>query len=216
MTVDDVESKNEILWNNFKEKESLSDVQLNRFKCYCHLMCEWNERINLTTITSVADIILYHFQDSLSIGRALDLLKIQSCADVGTGAGFPGLALAIRYPHLHVYLIEVTQKKIRFLTTVIEQLGLANVTIVPLDWLTVLRTCSVKADLVCARASLHPEALVTMFDSCKALRKASLVYWASQSWQPTVAIKKFITREFEYIIGEKTRKLIFFKTKLRS
>lgn len=216
MASDFLEIKNEVLWNNFKENESLSDIQLNKFKQYCGALVEWNERMNLTAITAVADIIAYHFQDSLALGHALDLLKVKSCSDVGSGAGFPGLALAIRYPHLQVYLIEVTQKKIRFLAHVIEHLGLSNVTIVPLDWLTVIRTCSVKTDLVCARASLHPEALVTMFDGCAALRRACLVYWASQNWQPTLEIKRFITSEFGYTVGEKTRKLIFFKTKLRS
>ncbi len=204
---------NEFLWQHFQNAESLTNFQLDQFQQYCSLLIEWNKHINLTAITSVADIITYHFQDSISLGHACDLSTIQSCADVGTGAGFPGLALAIRYPHINVSLIEVTQKKIRFLSCVTQRLGLTNVNIVPLDWLTIVRTCTLKTDIVCARASLQPIDLITMFDTTSCLRKGLLIYWASQTWQPLPELKKFMSHDFTYTVGEKTRKLIFFKTK---
>lgn len=199
------------LWQRFIDDESLTQKQADQFERYYALLTEWNNRINLTAITSLSDVIDYHFKDSLSFGHAIDLNTIRMLADVGTGAGFPGLALKIKYPYLKVVLIEVVQKKIKFLHTVIEELGLTDIEIVSHDWLTFLRTTKYPIELFCARASLSPELLATMFAPWCVYRKTGLVYWASASWEATQSVVPFLQKEVSYTVGQKQRKLVFLK-----
>ena len=200
-----------LLWQGFIESESLTNEQETQFKQYMELLIDWNERMNLTAISGMADIIDYHFRDSLALGHAIDLHTIQMIADIGTGAGFPGIPLKIAYPHLKVVLIEVTQKKVKFLHTVIQDLGLTNIEVVQLDWLTFLRKSGFPVDLFCARASLTPELLATMFASWSAYKNARLVYWAAVSWQKSSKIVPFLEKEVSYTVGKKKRKLVFFR-----
>jgi 16S rRNA (guanine527-N7)-methyltransferase len=86
---------------------------------------DWASRYNLTAITERAAMITHHTLDSLS---AAPFLRGERIADVGTGAGFPGLPLAIAYPDRHFTLIDATQKKLRFVEHAVELLGLKNVT----------------------------------------------------------------------------------------
>ena len=204
------------LWQNFKKEESLSQEQVSQFKRYQKLLSEWNDRMNLTSITEISDIIEYHFKDSLSLGHSIDFKNIKMIADVGTGGGFPGIPLKIKYPHVQVILIEVVQKKIKFLQTVIQELGLTGIEVVSYDWLTFLRTSSYPIDLFCARASLAPHVLVTMFSSWCTYKKATLVYWASSSWTTTESVVPFFENEVSYIVGQKQRKLVFFRAQRRA
>ena len=199
------------LWQNFVDAESLTVEQIAQFKRYTQLLTDWNERMNLTAITDLADIIDYHFKDSLALGHIIDLQKITMIADVGTGAGFPGIPLKIVYPHLHVILIEVVQKKVKFLQAVIQDLGLTNIEVVSVDWLTFLRTSMRPVNLFCARASLAPELLVSMFAKWSGYKKAKLVYWAANSWEKTAVIVPFLEKEVSYTVGQKNRKLVFFR-----
>ena len=199
------------LWQNFVDSESLTIEQETQFKRYQELLIDWNERMNLTAITDLADIIDYHFKDSLALRHAVDMYEIGAIADVGTGAGFPGIPLKIVCPHLHVVLIEVVQKKVKFLRAVIQDLGLKNIEVVSLDWLTFLRKSETRIDLFCARASLVPEQLVTMFASWCRYKKTNLVYWASSSWEKTADIVPFLEKEVSYTVGQKTRKFVFLK-----
>ena len=91
----------------------ISDEQLHQLKHYYSLLIEWNEKINLTTITEPLQMIAYHLLDSLMVGEFVDLNAIRVLADIGTGGGFPGIPLKIRYPHLDLYLLEVNHKKIK-------------------------------------------------------------------------------------------------------
>lgn len=103
--------------------------QVAQFRRYATLLVEWNERINLTAIADEEGIVVKHFLDSLSVLPFLDLLgDAPSLIDVGTGAGFPGMALAIMRPAWHVTLLEATRKKVDFLALVADELGLPNVT----------------------------------------------------------------------------------------
>jgi 16S rRNA (guanine527-N7)-methyltransferase len=199
------------LWQKLSEEESLTQGQIAQFRRYQELLTEWNARMNLTAITGVADSIEYHFRDSLSLGHALDLSGKKMVADVGTGAGFPGIPLKIKYPHLHVVLIEVVQKKIKFLQTVFQELGLTNIEVVSYDWLTFLRTSKLPIELFCARASLAPELLIAMFSPWCSYKKAVMVYWASSSWTMTESLVRFLEKEVSYTVGQKQRKLVFFR-----
>lgn len=101
------------------------DKQLDRFYEYMNLLLEWNEKINLTTITDPEEIILKHFIDSLTINKYID--RDRSIADVGTGAGFPGIPLKIYRPDISVTLVDSLNKRINFLDVVISSLGLDNI-----------------------------------------------------------------------------------------
>lgn len=108
----------------------LSEKQINQFLRYYELLVEWNEFMNLTAITEYDEVMKKHFVDSLSLIRVLDCNKIYKVIDVGTGAGFPGLALKIAFPMFHVKLLDSLQKRVQFLNKVIEELGLENIDVV--------------------------------------------------------------------------------------
>lgn len=105
----------------------LSDKQINQFLKYYELLVEWNGFMNLTAITEYDEVMKKHFVDSLSLIKAFDVSKQKTVIDVGTGAGFPGLALKIAYPSLKVTLLDSLNKRINFLNEVISQLGLTGI-----------------------------------------------------------------------------------------
>lgn len=107
---------------------TLSGAQLNQFEIYFTELTAWNERVNLTRIITRNDVIRKHFLDSLTCLQAAPKLPAR-VVDVGTGAGFPGLALKIVRPDIRLTLVESVGKKTTFLQHVVEQLALKNVTV---------------------------------------------------------------------------------------
>jgi len=105
----------------------LSPEQVAKLVRHLDLMDEWGERMNLTAIRDREQQITKHVLDSLSV---LAYLRGGRVADVGSGAGFPGIPLAIAAPAVHFALIESTGKKCRFLEHVRDTLGLENVEVV--------------------------------------------------------------------------------------
>lgn len=83
--------------------------------------------MNLTAITEYDDVVKKHFVDSLSLTQIYDITRPATVIDVGTGAGFPGLALKIAFPTLRVTLLDSLNKRIQFLDSVVEKLGLTGV-----------------------------------------------------------------------------------------
>lgn len=106
---------------------SLSAKQIEQFLIYYEMLAEWNGFMNLTAITEFEDVMKKHFVDSLSIVKAYEIDREISVIDVGTGAGFPGLALKIAFPQIQITLLDSLNKRIQFLDTVIEKLGLFHV-----------------------------------------------------------------------------------------
>lgn len=106
---------------------SFNDKMLNQFNRYYELLIEWNEKMNLTGITDYEEVLMKHFLDSVSIVKAIDMNCINSLIDIGTGAGFPGIPLKIIFPNIKVTLLDSLQKRIGFLDTVIDELGLENI-----------------------------------------------------------------------------------------
>lgn len=98
-----------------------------RLKRYYELLVEWNERMNLTALTEPQDVALKHFADSLTLLQYAEIKDGASMIDVGTGAGFPGLVLKIARPDIRLTLLDSLNKRLNFLDTVCEELGLEEV-----------------------------------------------------------------------------------------
>lgn len=117
----------------------LTTRDLNRFRQFGAMLVRENANVNLTAITDPVDVQIRHFADSLSVVPAVDdyvrliggdvaMLSTVRILDVGSGAGFPGLPLAIVRPRVAVTLLEATGKKVAFLRRIADDLGLDNVT----------------------------------------------------------------------------------------
>ena len=105
----------------------ISKTQLQQLEEYYELLVEYNEKINLTSITEKDQVYLKHFYDSLTINKIIDLNTVENLCDVGTGAGFPGLVIKILFPKIHVTLVDSLNKRINFLNDVIKKLNLENI-----------------------------------------------------------------------------------------
>ncbi len=105
----------------------LNEKQVEQFHKYYGILVKWNEFMNLTAITEYEEVVEKHFIDSLTIEKVVDISKICTVIDVGTGAGFPGIPLKIAYPHLKVTLLDSLNKRVKFLNEVMNELGLENI-----------------------------------------------------------------------------------------
>lgn len=115
----------DLLQNFIKDyKITLTENQYEQYQKYFELLVEWNEKMNLTAITDESGVALKHFADSLSLLNFLDIPQNSSLADVGTGAGFPGVVLKIARPDIKLTLIDSLNKRLVFLNEVCTQLGI--------------------------------------------------------------------------------------------
>ncbi len=109
----------------------LGKEQYAQFIRYYELLVKWNEVMNLTAITEYDEVVVKHFADSLSLVKAMPMTsgngKGCSLIDIGTGAGFPGIPLKIAFPGLKITLLDSLNKRVGFLNTVIEELGLKGI-----------------------------------------------------------------------------------------
>lgn len=110
------------LTENFKIQ--LDDSQLQQFEIYYKLLAEWNEKINLTAITDPQGVAVKHFADSLTFFNYIDVPDGASIIDVGTGAGFPGVVLKIARPDIKLTLLDSLNKRLVFLSEVLNSTGL--------------------------------------------------------------------------------------------
>jgi 16S rRNA (guanine527-N7)-methyltransferase len=101
---------------------------LEKFQRYMDLVLEWNKKVNLTAITSKEEFEIKHFVDSIAICGFSQIHGIKKIIDVGTGAGFPGIPLAIIYPDKEFFLMDSLNKRVKIIDEISTELGLNNVT----------------------------------------------------------------------------------------
>lgn len=109
-----------------KHNIELTQEQKEKFYNYYKLLVSWNEKFNLTTITSMEDVIVKHFLDSVIAYKSIK--QDAKIIDIGAGAGFPSLPLKILRPDLTVLMVDSVNKKVTFLQEVINELSLNNIT----------------------------------------------------------------------------------------
>ena len=108
----------------------LTDEQLRLFEIYYTFLLEYNQITNLTRITDHEEVFYKHFYDSLTLADAIDMTKISTLCDMGSGAGFPSFPLKIIYPHLKITIIDSLNKRIKFLEQLIIKLNIDHVTLI--------------------------------------------------------------------------------------
>jgi len=175
----------------------LSDLQLHQVQSYIAMLVFWNQRISLTSINDPAEIVARHFGESFFFARFL-AVRTSRLADVGSGAGFPGLALKIVLPELQVFLIEQDTRKSTFLHEVIRLLDIKSATVcrTPFEGLSheignfdfiVSRAVGGHKNLLkWARSRLNPLGNVALWlGSEDATRITQLKGW---NWHPLIAL----------------------------
>lgn len=112
----------------FKQLNIPWDKQiLDQFQSYMDGVLEWNTKVNLTAITKHDEFIKKHFVDSLLCYGLKQMTEAKTVIDVGTGAGFPGIPLAIVYPDKEFLLMDSLNKRIKIIAELIDNVGLKNV-----------------------------------------------------------------------------------------
>ena len=104
----------------------LTEKQLEQFDIFYKLLIETNKSLNLTAITEMHEVVLKHFIDSIAITKYINFAE-KRVIDVGTGAGFPGIPLAIIVPSAKFVLMDSLQKRLRFIENVIEKCQIQNI-----------------------------------------------------------------------------------------
>jgi 16S rRNA (guanine527-N7)-methyltransferase len=175
----------------------LSVEQSLQTREYIRLLLKWNQSVSLTSIVDPLEILVRHFGESMFV---CSLLPVENCrlADLGSGAGFPGLALKIACSGLHLILIESNKKKCAFLSEVVRALELTNVEIMPIRF-DEIRATPDFSEIITARAIGGFSDIIRWAKSALA-RRGHAIFWlggedttkVSSSpgwiWQPAVKI----------------------------
>ena len=181
---------------------NIDDRILSSFALYYKNLVEWNAVMNLTAITEEKDVYEKHFLDSLTMTKIVSRETFENgCTilDMGTGAGFPGLPIAIVFPKTKVILMDSLNKRIRFLEDTIEKLGLANVTAVHAraEELAKNKKFREKADICCSRAVAN---LSTLSEYCLPFVKVGGCFVSYKTEQVQEEIEQ--SRKAVRILGE--------------
>lgn len=135
---------------------NLTPRQAEQYAALGALYREWNDKINVVSRRDIDQIYLHHIVHSLAIAKFITPVAGTKFIDLGTGGGFPGIPLAIMWPHCQFHLIDRIGKKIRVATEIAAATGLTNVTFQHGD----MGECHLKADFVVSRAVMQLDDLV--------------------------------------------------------
>lgn len=196
-----------------RDNFSLSEKQILNILKYADFLMTENKKHNLTGFQEKSQILSGLFADSLCVTKFIDFTKLNSICDAGTGAGFPGLALKIMFPHLKVFLIELKVKKIEFLKNIIQKFDLEDVQIIDLDWRTFNRKTNFDIDLFVSKAAFGELEICRMFRENCNYKDKSFIYWASGSWRCDQSVENFVARQFPYRHSNKHLNFVEFKKK---
>ena len=196
---------------------NINSEQLIKLEEFYHLMLEWNEKINLTRITEETDVYLKHFYDSLTITKVVDLNKVKTLCDVGTGAGFPGIVLKIMYPNLKITLIDSLQKRVNYLNEIIKELNLKEIEAIHSRG----EDYKGKFDVVTSRAVANIEKLVTYTMHLVSKEGVFVAMKGNIEEELTTSVKEKLSHQYQIIkieqfilpIENSNRSLIVMKNK---
>ena len=192
-----------------------TEDQLIKLDKFYHLLISWNEKINLTRITEEKDVYLKHFYDSLTITKEIDLSKVNTLCDVGTGAGFPGIVLKIMYPNLKVTLIDSLLKRVNYLNEIIKELELTGIVAIH----TRGEDYKDKFDVVTSRAVANIEKLVTFTMHLVDKDGVFIAMKGNIDNELTISVEKNISKKYKIVkinkfklpIEESDRSLVVIK-----
>ena len=176
-----------------------------KFSLYINYLAEWNLKVNLTSLTEINDIIIKHFADSLFILKEDIISKYDSLLDAGTGAGFPGIPLAVTNPGKNFFLVESSNKKIQFLSLMKELLRLDNVTILEGRAEVLAKEACHREKYDCVLIRALAEFRISMEVACGLVKiGGKVVYYASSKQAAVPGIEKYSAKE----LGLQTSKVI--------
>ncbi|GIP29197.1 ribosomal RNA small subunit methyltransferase G [Paenibacillus sp. J23TS9] len=167
----------------------ISHSQLDQFETYFKELVLWNEKMNLTGITDREQVYTKHFYDSITLAFYVDIKNIRTMADIGSGAGFPGIPLKICFPHLKLTIIDSLNKRINFLKHIVQETGLEHVELLhgrAEDWAQKPGHRD-SYDLVTARAVAK---LAVLNEFCLPYVKVGGVFAAMKGSNPELEVKE--------------------------
>lgn len=137
---------------------SLTAIQREQFAALGPLYADWNAKINVISRKDIDNLYTHHVLHSLALAKFMTPVEGTSMLDLGTGGGFPGIPLAIMWPHVKFHLIDRIGKKIRVASEVASSVGLENVTFQHGD----AGECHDKFDFVVSRAVMPLDGLIRL------------------------------------------------------
>lgn len=175
--------------------ESLQDEQNKQVNQYLALILRWNARTNLTAVRNVEDILSRHFVESIAAARALPA-GIATLLDFGSGAGFPGIPIAICRPQIGVTLAESQGKKAAFLREAVRSLGLktavhsarAETLTEKFDCVTLRAVDRMEAAISAATDLVHPGGWLALLTTQADLLALQSIAGPSFTWTPPVPL----------------------------
>lgn len=198
-----------------KENIPFTEKQTEELSTVYEMLCEYNKKVNLTAVTDPVLSAKKHFADSLLPLLTDIFTDKKTCLDVGTGAGFPGLPLAVFLPEVSFTLIDSLDKKLAFTRSVKEKLNLENTDILTVRAEEYARTEKREAfDVVVSRAVAN---LATLSELCLPFVKTDGVFAAYKSREAKNEIKdaetaiKTLGGEVENIFGDEERNLVIIR-----